>query len=53
MCKYHILYQGIVEKVFYESKRLKIEQILRQLCEWKRNNNNKSKSMLRPYPFVS
>ena len=35
-CKYHIVFAPKYRrKVFYESKRLEIGQILRQLCEWK------------------
>lgn len=35
-CKYHIVFaQKYRRKVFYESKRLEIGQILRKLCEWK------------------
>ena len=35
-CKYHIVFAPKYRrKVFYESKRLEIGQILRKLCEWK------------------
>ena len=35
-CKYHIVFAPkYIRKVFYESKRLEIGAILRQLCEWK------------------
>ena len=35
-CKYHVVFAPKYRrKVFYESKRLEIGQILRQLCEWK------------------
>lgn len=35
-CKYHIVFAPkYMRKVFYESKRLEIGQILRKLCEWK------------------
>ena len=35
-CKYHIVFAPKYRrKVFYDSKRLEIGQILRQLCEWK------------------
>ena len=35
-CKYHIVFAPKYRrKVFYESKRLEIGAILRQLCEWK------------------
>ena len=35
-CKYHIVFAPKYRrKVFYESKRLEIGTILRQLCEWK------------------
>ena len=35
-CKYHIVFAPKYRrKVFYESKRLEIGQILRRLCEWK------------------
>lgn len=35
-CKYHIVFAlKYRRKVFYESKRLEIGQILRKLCEWK------------------
>ena len=35
-CKYHIVFAPKYrKKAFYESKRLEIGQILRQLCEWK------------------
>lgn len=34
-CKYHVVFAPKYRrKVFYESKRLEIGQILRQLCEW-------------------
>ena len=35
-CKYHIVFAPKYRrKVFYESKRLEIGAIIRQLCEWK------------------
>ena len=35
-CKYHIVFAPKYRrKVFYESKRLEIGSIIRQLCEWK------------------
>ena len=35
-CKYHIVFAPKYRrKVFYESKRLEIGKILRELCEWK------------------
>ena len=35
-CKYHIVFAPKYRrKVFYESKRLKIGKILRELCNWK------------------
>ena len=35
-CKYHIVFAPKYRrKVFYDSKRLEIGKILRQLCEWK------------------
>ena len=35
-CKHHVVFAPKYRrKVFYESKRLEIGQILRQLCEWK------------------
>ena len=34
-CKYHIVFAPKYRrKVFYETKRLEIGQILRQLCNW-------------------
>ena len=38
-CKYHIVFAPKYRrKVFYESKKLEIGQILRKLCEWKKVN---------------
>ena len=35
-CKYHIVFAPKYRrKVFYESKRLEVGQILRELCKWK------------------
>ena len=35
-CKYHIVFiPKYRREVFYEERRLKIGQILRQLCKWK------------------
>ena len=35
-CKYHVVFAPKYRrKVFYESKRLEIGAILRQLCQWK------------------
>lgn len=35
-CRYHVVFAPKYRrKVFYESKRLEIGQILRKLCEWK------------------
>lgn len=35
-CKYHVLFAPKYRrKVFYETKRLEIGEILRQLCQWK------------------
>ena len=35
-CKYHIVFAPKYRrKVFYDSKRIEIGKILRELCEWK------------------
>ena len=35
-CKYHVVFAPkYIRKVFYESKRLEIGKILRELCNWK------------------
>lgn len=35
-CKYHVVFAPKYRrKVFYETKRLEIGEILRQICQWK------------------
>ncbi len=35
-CKYHVVFAPKYRRaVFYDSKRIEIEKILRELCEWK------------------
>ena len=38
-CKYHIVFASkFRRKVFYESKRLEIGKMIRELCKWKEVN---------------
>ena len=41
-CKYHIVFAPkFRRKVFYESKRLEIGKMIRELCKWKEVNGKK------------
>ena len=44
-CKYHIVFAPkFRRKVFYESKRLEIGKMIRELCKWKEVNLRRSMS---------
>ena len=52
-CKYHIVFAPKYRrKVFYEEKRVEIQEILRQLCQWKGGRNNRRRSVSGSYTYV-
>lgn len=52
-CKYHVIFAPKYRrKVFYETKRLEIGAILRQLMSMERNKYNRSRVMSRPYTYA-